>query len=215
MGATNSFNERHLNLLSFRLNGDARDEQGVTAWSAEYDSGRVAFDNPGAAAVDAGNAATAGQFHRFTLSGYHLGTMSAVDTLYTAINVQLAQHNLDSSQKLFVGGSSSVRAYDTASGSGDGGYVFNVEWRHALPTEGYGLPVLVGFVDTATVLVNAQPFAPSVNRATFSGAGVGLNWMGLDDLSLKTSIAHPIGGDPATGGVSRSTHAWVELGKVF
>ncbi len=44
---------------------------------------------------------------------------------------------------------------------------------------------------------------------------LGLNWAGADSLTLKAYLAHPVGAEPMSGGISRSTHAWMELGKGF
>ena len=213
--ASNSHNDRHLDLLAFKLNGDVRSDRGLLAWTAGVDLGRIGFDNAAAAAVDLGGAATVGRFHKVSASMYALQTLDVQDTLYAAGAFQVAHHNLDSSQKFFLGGAASVRAYDTSVASGDSGYLLTTEWRHALTPGAYGQPVLVGFVDAGAVIINADQFSPSVNRTTLAGAGVGVNWTTADALTLKAYLAHPVGPEPMLGGISRSTHAWMELGKGF
>jgi hemolysin activation/secretion protein len=46
---------------------------------------------------------------------------------------QLTDHNLDSSQKFYLGGPTGVRAYPSSEGSGSEGYLLNLELKKDLP----------------------------------------------------------------------------------
>ncbi|MFT4677020.1 MAG: hypothetical protein ACI831_001013, partial [Candidatus Azotimanducaceae bacterium] len=62
---------------------------------------------------------------------------------------------------------------------------------------------------------NIRPGLTGANSATLSGAGVGLNWVGPEQWSVKTYIATRLGSTPALVESSASTRAWVELSRGF
>ena len=99
-----------------------------------------------------------------------------------SLNGQWAQKNLDSSQKFSIGGANSVRAYRSGVLSGDTGTFGSLTVRYLLPNlpgmEYVGNWQLSGFVDTASVQTNKNPWSSGSNEASLSGAGVGLNWQG-------------------------------------
>ena len=92
---------------------------------------------------------------------------------------QWANNNLDSSQKMSVGGPYSVRAYDVSALSGDAGYRASIELRYDLGAASGGRLQALAFWDGAYLKVNQRPWVTGANSATFSGAGVGLDWTGF------------------------------------
>lgn len=71
-------------------------------------------------------------------------------SLYGQVQGQWSDGNLDSSEKISLGGAYGVRAYPEGEAQGDQGYVANVELRYAL-TE---IAQLFTFVDHGEVLLN-------------------------------------------------------------
>jgi hypothetical protein len=65
------------------------------------------------------------------------------------------------------------------------------------------------------VQIYKDPLGPGQNRATLSGAGVGLNWIGPRGWTATAAVATPIGGTPALVGDASSTRLWVEVRKAF
>ena len=123
--------------------------------------------------------------------------------------------NLDSSQKMTVGGAYSVRAYDVGAVSGDTGTQATLELRHDLQFGGTGRWQAVAFVDTANVKINKNPWTTAANSANLSGVGVGVNWSGLEQWNAKAYVARPVGSTPDVAGVSTSTRTWLELNRGF
>ena len=136
------------------------------------------------------------------------------NTLYLAVSGQWANDNLDSSQKMIVGGPYTVRAYDSGAISGDMGYLGTVEFQHNLRSA-YGQWQEIAFIDSAHVRVNKTSWIAGLNSASLSGAGVGINWTGPKQWDIKAAIATPIGSTPALVADTQSTRAWIELAKIY
>ncbi len=130
----------------------------------------------------------------------------------------MASKNLDISEKMGLGGVGGVRAYPGGEGYADQGYVLNLEVRRSLPAFGAALPgqaQAVAFVDTGTVSLNKQPWAPGENRKTLSGAGLGLTWMGANGLALKLYYAHKLGNAKAVTVPDSAGRIWLQAVKYF
>lgn len=116
-------------------------------------------------------------------------------SLYAALSGQLANKNLDSSEKFYLGGSSGVRAYPSSEGGGASGTALNLELRWQVAS-GYSW---VGFFDAGHVTVNRSnnfSSAPAVNDFVIKGAGVAINWQVKNGLELKAIWARRIGNNP-------------------
>jgi hemolysin activation/secretion protein len=133
------------------------------------------------------------------------------DSLYLTYAGQWANTNLDSSQKLSIGGVNTVRAYRMGAISGDTGHAFNAEWRHELGRAFGGQWRGLAFVDTAQITVNKSPWVQGENTATLSGAGVGLGWSGPSKWNGRATVAYPLGSIPAVVNTSASPIGWIEV----
>lgn len=210
--------DRNLSNGTLSLGGDVRDgilAGGVNTASVSWTAGRVGFDDVVAQVSDAATAKTRGSFSKWNASLSRLQGLDAKNALYFAFTGQLADSNLDSSEKMSAGGSASVRAYDVGAVSGDSGYRGSVELQHTLGLTGMGHWQAVAFVDSARVQVNKTPWTAGTNSARLSGAGVGLNWIGAGLWSLKTYVAAPVGAKPVLVSSNNSARLWVEIGKRF
>lgn len=210
--------DRSLNNLTLTLAGEARDAlfaNGVTTWAAGWKSGRVSFENAVAQMVDSQNSRTNGQFSKLTGKISHVQSLSPRSEVYFSANGQVANTNLDVSEKMAVGGPFSVRAYDIGSVFADSGYQATVEYRYDLGSFANGKTQAVVFLDTASVKVSKNPMAGAVNTISMSGAGVGLNWTGQDQWRAKLSTAARIGGVSPLVTNTGSVHTWVEVSKGF
>ncbi|QMN53896.1 ShlB/FhaC/HecB family hemolysin secretion/activation protein [Citrobacter freundii] len=80
-----------------------------------------------------------GQFTRFNYQMNHDQQVWGPFSVYGGVKGQMANRNLDASQKFLMGGPSAVRAYDIADGSVDQGMVGTVEVRRlwALPLQAW------------------------------------------------------------------------------
>jgi hemolysin activation/secretion protein len=210
--------DRHLYDWVASLSGDTRDailSGGLNTWTLGVTWGRVGFDDPTAQQADAATAKTRGPFSQWDASFARLQRLTRQDWLYIALSGQWASVNLDPSQKMVAGGSYTVRAYDMSALTGDIGAQASVELRHDLARSWHGQWQAVAFFDSERVRVNKNVWTTGVNEATLSGAGMGVNWAGPDQLRAKTYIAARLGPSPVLVGDSPSTRAWVEISKRF
>jgi hemolysin activation/secretion protein len=141
--------------------------------------------------------------------------LSPSNSLYLALNGQLADKNLDSSEQIFLGGPNSVRAYDVGTIGGAQGGLASLEFRHNLSIRAGGAWQTIAFVDSGIVEIYKDPLGPGENQATLSGAGVGLNWIGPRGWTASAALATPIGSTPAVAGDTSSTRLWLEVRKAF
>jgi hemolysin activation/secretion protein len=210
--------DRHLDNVAASLSGNARDDVWGGAsnfWNVSWTFGHVGFDDAAAQASDAATADTQGDFSKGSATLVRLQNLGAHDALYFNLAGQWASGNLDPSQKLVVGGPNSVRAYDVGAISGDVGYTFTAELRHTFAQAWQGQWQAIAFFDAAHVAVNRDTFSTDANSANLSGAGLGLNWAGPNQLSANFVLAAPIGATVEQIGTQKSVRAWLQASKGF
>lgn len=210
-------NNRHTDKITASLSGDVQDELwlgAVNYWNMSATNGVLSFDN--AAAQLANASRTEGRFSKVNGSFSRLQKLNPADSLYAALTLQWASRNLDPSEKMALGGASSVRAADASALSGDMGALLNLEYRHSLGAAWGGFWQLTGFVDSATVRLNQTALGSAENRAQMSGAGVGLSWSGPQQFFVKAQLARWLGTPSASlAGVTGSVRGWVEIAHAF
>lgn len=210
--------DRHLDNGVLSLSGDWRDtflSGGINTWSLGWTAGRVAFDDADAEANDAATARTRGRFSKWNLTFSRLQTLTASTALYLSFTGQEADGNLDSSEKMTVGGPYTVRAYEMGTVSGDTGYLGTAELRHDIGDVAGGRLLGLLFVDSARVTVNRNTWAAGDNTASLSGAGIGLNWIGRNQWRVQACVAARIGSKPVLAGDASSSRAWIAVARVF
>ncbi len=215
----NRQNDRKVKDVTLTFNGDARDQWlsgGITSWRVAFTQGQVDFKNAVAKANDALSADTQGSFSKWHLNLNRLQRLTDRTNLWTSFTAQIANDNLDSSQKMVFGGPFSVRAYDTGAVSGDNGYLLSVELRHQL-SQKHGNWQLVGFADVGRVEVNEDRWASATgkNKDTLSGVGVGVNWSNGKNLSAKAQLATSVGSHSELTEDADKSVAWVEFSISF
>ncbi|NJS36057.1 MAG: ShlB/FhaC/HecB family hemolysin secretion/activation protein [Brachymonas sp.] len=137
-------------------------------------------------------------------------------------NGQAAQTNLDSSEKLSLGGPNGVRGWPVGEASGDSGAVLSVEWRKPLGAQAGSGFTFSAFADTGQItqhnnLWPAALPAGQPNSYSLSSVGIGLAYQAGRNWSLSAQVARGLGKNPgrnlATGansdGRTRNTQLWV------
>lgn len=125
---------------------------------------------------DQGTAQSDGSFNKANLDLVRVQTLSNNISLYLRYSQQFADKNLDSSERMSMGGAEAVRAYPVSEGTGDEGWVGQVELRYIM--DEYA-PYI--FYDAGSTQLNHKPWdANSDKSRTISGAGVGLRYNYLD-----------------------------------
>jgi hemolysin activation/secretion protein len=112
-------------------------------------------------------------------------------SLYVSFSGQDAPQVLDSSERFYIGGASSVRAYPSSEHGGDRGQVLNAEWRWRVSPNF----LLTAFVDAGRVVQLAQPSMPETTLR-LRGRGLSLAWQGPKGLTTQLTWAHRNGQNP-------------------
>lgn len=177
-------------------------------------------------ALDNTTAATNGAWSKAVYSYTRLQHLKGVASLFLAVNGQFASKNLDSAEKIYLGGPQSVRAYPQGEAPGDEGQVINLELRY----DHSDALQFVGFLDYGRVRQHRVEWAGwqgtnplAQNDYSLMGIGLGLNWSMPGRLLVKIALAQPLGPNPGrdsvSGNDSDGTHAktrgWVQMVRYF
>lgn len=203
------------------LRGDTLDGfggGGATAWSVAWTTGNLDIKSPLERAADAGTADSQGRFGKFQYSLARLQSIAGPLSLYGAVRGQIATDNLDSTEKMELGGAYAVRAFPEGEAYGDEGYVATVETRLTL---NQWLPTLPGqlqaisFVDWGEVDLAHSPWFVGSNSERRSGAGVGLVWHGQSNLIIRANYARRLGDQRVTSGPDRRDRVSFQIVQLF
>lgn len=119
-------------------------------------------------------------------------SLAPAHSLLFSFSGQHATQALDSSEKLYIGGAQSVRAYPVSELGGDRGQALSAEWRWS-PSAGWAL---TAFTDVARVVsLPAAPADPKIARS-LRGYGVSVGWQGSKSLNTRLTWARRIGDNP-------------------
>lgn len=170
--------------------------------------GGLAFDNFAAKANDQGALGLHTEGGYFKISGAFSRTQTIYGdlVLFAGFSGQWSNKNLDSAEKLSIGGPFAVRAYPVGEASADQGMITTVELRYPLPKlEALpGRVQLAGLFDQGSAVIDADPIAGSFrNVRHLYGSGFGVNWQWDELVSLRSSVSWRLGELPTsdnTGG---------------
>ncbi|MDZ7851443.1 MAG: ShlB/FhaC/HecB family hemolysin secretion/activation protein [Halomonas sp.] len=216
-----SVSEKNANVVMASLYGDHRDEWGaggLTAASVTLHTGEIDIETPAVRDIDAVTARTDGHFDKLSLNVMRVQQLTDILSLYGSVSAQVASGNLDSSEKMSLGGMNGVRAYPQGEAFADEGYLATLEARLLLAGLSEQVPGqvhLIGFVDAGSVTTHKDPWDDADNSRTLSGAGVGFNWVDYNNFSVKSYYAHKLGNEEATSAPDSDGQFWVQLVKYF
>lgn len=142
-----------------------------------------------------------GRFNKFNLSFSREQQLMSQLSWFVQAQTQSTQHNLDSSEKLYLGGAAGVRAYPGSEVGGASGYLASTGLRQRM---GNGL-TLSGFVDWGSVSVCRTLHnyclkdknggkEPAVQA--LQGYGLSLNWQTEPGLDLNVTWSRRHGQNP-------------------
>ncbi|PVX35499.1 hemolysin activation/secretion protein [Janthinobacterium sp. 78] len=167
--STRTYESKSSQSMPLALQFDYRDAfDGITYGSASWTPGKLKLD-AGLTAVD--DYKSNGRFHKVNLDVVRLQSLPAGFNLMAHLSWQQANKNLDSSEKLSLGGASGVRAYPSGEATGDEGGLAQLELRYDA-----GVYTPYAFMDAGRITVNAKPVAAGDNRRSLSGGGLGLRY---------------------------------------
>ena len=205
--------DRQVQLVNLGVAGNHRDMSGgagLTTCEVSLASGKLDMDATSLAA-DALSAKNNGSFSRLNYSIKRLQRLAASNSLSLMLSGQFASKNLNTSEKLYLGGASTVRAYPQGEASGDEGYLANLELHHDYTST---LQALL-FYDGGAVKINRNPYAAGSNNRYIAGVGVGVNAI-YAGMQFKVSVAwRTSGGTPTSVPSRREPRLWLLAGKQF
>ncbi len=193
---------RKLQSVTFNVNGERYDQLfggGCTSGNLGFTTGRL---HESVADISLTGAESGYTHFNFGLA--RLQRLGERLTLNITGSAQAATGNLDSSEKMSLGGPSGVRAYPGGEAAGDNGQLLNAELRCALPLPpAWGGLQLSGFYDAGHSTLNHDRYSNDVSNAAgindywLKGAGIALSCSVADRGSLRASWAHVVGSNPA------------------
>ena len=148
---------------------------------------------------DQSGARTDGSFNKSTLQINRIQKVTDLLTFNFSADGQLANKNLDSSQKLSLGGSSGVRAYPGGEASGDEGYKYSLDLKYDI-TNNYqklfsnlSTSVFYDYGNIRQYYDTSRISMTTPNHYSLSGYGAGINGILNNIVDLKLVYARTIG----------------------
>ena len=214
IGVVGSVTEKSARVMVLGLSGDRFDDSGyggVTTYSLSYSMGSLGIKSADAKALDELNAQTNGNYGKLAIKIVRQQKMKGDYSLYLSLASQFATNNLDSSEKMSLGGAYGVRAYPQGEGMGDEGYLFTAEVRRELIANHIpGNLQLAAFFDTGSIRTNKRAWAAGANRRTLSGLGVGLIWNKERDFYMRIDYAWALGDEKAIAQTANRQRLWFQ-----
>lgn len=154
---------------------------------------------PSSLSSDQSGAKTDGSFNKSTLQINRIQKVTDLLTFNFSADGQLANKNLDSSQKLSLGGSSGVRAYPGGEASGDEGYKYSLDLKYDI-TNNYqklfsnlSTSVFYDYGNISQYYDTSRISMTTPNNYSLSGYGAGVNGSLNNIVDLKLVYARTIG----------------------
>ncbi|WP_275946436.1 ShlB/FhaC/HecB family hemolysin secretion/activation protein, partial [Variovorax sp. dw_954] len=168
---------------------------GYTASSGNFYRGDLTLLDPTSFLNDKLEAGhnTEGDFTKLTAQISRLQAIIPRHSFYVSVGGQWASKNLDSSEKLALGGARAVRAYPSGEVLVDQGVIGTVEWRWSYNDE--FTPFL--FYDAARgKTVKGPTIFDGANWHSLRGGGFGVTWSRPGNFSINATLAWRDGTPP-------------------
>lgn len=218
--------KHRIEALTLGLAGDNTDDwQGgggnslsLNLTSGDLDLSAVAADR----AADRAGPRTQGGYTKLQGQMSRLQYLAPDLSLCISLGFQIANTNLDSSEKFSLGGPRGIRAYPVGEAAGDEGWLLKLELRKELQP---GLTA-IGFVDGGEIDQYKNTWkgwrgqSKTPNHYGLAGAGIGLV-MARTDWQAQLTIATPLGDNPGASkgknqdGSTQEARGWLMFKKTF
>jgi hemolysin activation/secretion protein len=169
---------------------------GTGTYSAQLTNGHINIDGSSSQQTDLNGPQTAGTFNKIRLNGTWQHALSTQTSAFVYYSGQLADKNLDTSEKMQIGGMNGVRAHPTGEGSGSDGQLIQLELRHQLES---GIN-LATFYDWGQVWIHHDSNfsgGPTNNQNTYKGFGASVGYTTSDGVNIKATWARKSGQNPS------------------
>lgn len=199
------------------INGDSFDGWGGGGnnyYSLTYRYGHLNYNGPAGLAEPS----TLGHFGKWNMTASRHQYINDHLTFSAFMSAQATANNLDSSEKMSLGGAYGVRAYPQGEASSDEGILFNAEMRWKVPMKDKEAELLnlVGFFDCGAATLYKNPGPGTVdNHRTLMGAGVGAVWNNPGVMTIKAYYAWKVGNYEATSDHDKGGRYWLQMTSYF
>lgn len=148
----------------------------------------------------AGGAKTNGSFEKSSLQFLRIQRVTEKLNLQLLANAQFSNKNLDSSEKLSLGGATGVRAYPSGEASGDEGRKISIDAKYNVKSgTRFGDIIASVFYDYGKIRQYKDTLDISMttpNEYSLEGWGVALDLISAGRYNVKVGWADAIGGNP-------------------
>ncbi len=168
---------------------------GSGTYSVQLSNGDLDLTGSLSQQTDKNTTKTEGVFNKIRLNGTWQQALSTQTTAFVSYTGQMADKNLDSSEKRQLGGMNGVRAYPTGEGSGSEGQLIQFELRQQLEN---GIS-MAAFYDWGQVWLQHDPDypgGPKQNLNTYKGFGASVGYTFENGVSVKATWARKDGNNP-------------------
>ena len=207
--------KRTINGAVFRLSGDHDDDlfaAGNTYYSVDITLGNLDIEgNQAYIDFDEQGPKTAGSFNKLNFAVSRLQHLGGKVSTFISLSGQVASKNLDSSQKLYMGGPYSMPGYPTGQASGDEGALLHLDLRRDFYTQPWGgiFQASVFYTYGQTDIFKEtwdgwQGTNPIItNNIQLQSAGIGFNQNWTQGIVIRGMVGWQLGEndtrDPVTG----------------
>ena len=199
-----------INSTNLTYSGSSADEWsggGLNTAGLTFVSGYVNLTGSINQPSDAQTYQTEGKFFHTNFNLSREQSISEQFSAYVSYSAQYANKNLDSSEKIYLGGANGVRAYPTNEGGGASGQLGTVELRNRLSDHW----TLVGFYDYGKITqfqINTDQAGNALavnspNNYELQGYGATVSWKSVEGMDIKATVSKRLGTNP---GANIATH---------
>ncbi len=207
--------EKHSHSFYIGLEGFERRKGTFVNYNAKVTTGNLAYDSD-FARIMYRTSKTQGRYTKGEISATAVQRLGNQADLLVKASGQIASHNLDGSERMYLGGANGVRAYPQGEGSGDEGYMMTIEPRFYTKIPGL---VFSTYFDIGHVKFRRDGQAPYYDGRegmTLKGYGTAISYTKPNDWFARLDYARRIGGDPNLSEKARAKgRIWFMLGKIW
>lgn len=138
-------------------------------------------------------------------------TLTNSHSLLMSLQGQHATQVLDSSEKFYIGGAQTVRAYPVSELGGERGQVLSAEWRWRLDAAW----VISAFADLGRVVSLPATSSDQQTAMTLRGQGLSLGWQGPMGLVTKLTWSHRSGHNPKPTNAGTDSDGTLKLNRFW
>lgn len=206
-------NKKSSDVIPLALNFDERDSLfggGLSYGAITLTQGVLDLGN-NLKSTDDITAKTDGNFTKINLDASRIQSLPIKNTnFFWRVAGQMANKNLDSSERFGLGGPGAVRAYPTGEAFGDEGILTQFELRHNIRNF-----APYAFYDTGHIRTNHKRYSAGDINRSIGGGGVGLRFNNKAFVFDSSIAWRTIGGRSQSDSKNKTPQIWASLGYNF